>query len=210
RRRRWRRSCASSRGGTVRSPRRGTWKCRILNAIWTMSPGRPARSGPACRSAPHWASAGAMARSSWSRREPGGRHSRPVGQGRRPLLGPGGRGRRRPRGRPRRGGRRGAGRPALRGERFRRATRECLWALAAVEAMLEDGRAERGAIAGDRTALIFVSAAGYGASNRAFIEGTGGGTHFAYTAPAVVPAEAAIEYRLRGPSVLLIGGPRGG
>src|SRR4029453_15078660 len=101
----------------------------------------------------------------------------------------------------------GLGRPALQGERFRRATRECLWALAAVEAMLEDGRAERGAIAGDRTALIFVSAAVYGASNRAFIEGTGGGTHFAYTAPAGVPGEAAIEYRLRGPSVLLIGGP---
>ena len=101
----------------------------------------------------------------------------------------------------------GLGRPALQGERFRRATRECLWALAAVEAMLEDGRAERGAIAGERTALLFVSAAVYGASNRAFIEGTGGGTHFAYTAPAVVPAEAAIEYRLRGPSVLFIGGP---
>ena len=101
----------------------------------------------------------------------------------------------------------GLGRPALQGERFRRATRECLWALAAVEAMLEDGRAEPAAIAGERTALLFVSAAVYGASNRAFIEGTGGGTHFAYTAPAVIPAEAAIEYRLRGPSVLFIGGP---
>jgi len=101
----------------------------------------------------------------------------------------------------------GLGRPQMQGERFRRATRECLWALAAVEAMLEDGRAERAAIAGERTALLFVSAAVYGASNRAFIEGTGGGTHFAYTAPAVVPAEAAIEYQLRGPSVLFIGGP---
>jgi hypothetical protein len=101
----------------------------------------------------------------------------------------------------------GLGRPALTGDRFRRATRECLWALAAVEAMLEDGRAERTAIAGDGTALLFVSAAVYGASNRAFIEGTGGSTHFAYTAPAVVPAEAAIEFGLRGPSVLFIGGP---
>jgi hypothetical protein len=99
------------------------------------------------------------------------------------------------------------GRPPVEGERFRRATRECLWALAAVEAMLEDGRAGRGDIAGEGTALLFVTAAVYGASNRAFIEGTGGGTHFAYTAPAVVPAEAAIEYGLRGSAVLFIGGP---
>jgi Beta-ketoacyl synthase, N-terminal domain len=99
------------------------------------------------------------------------------------------------------------GRPALAGDRFRRSTRESLWALAAVGAMLEDGRADRGEIAGDGTALLFATAAVYGASNRAFIQGTGGGTHFAYTAPAVVSAEAAIEFGLRGPSVLFIGGP---
>ena len=99
------------------------------------------------------------------------------------------------------------GRPVVEGERFRRATRECLWALAAIEAMLEDGRVSRAALAGDRTALLFVTAAVYGASNRAFIERSGGGTHFAYTAPAVVSAEAAIEYGLRGPAALFIGGP---
>jgi Beta-ketoacyl synthase, N-terminal domain len=99
------------------------------------------------------------------------------------------------------------GRPTIEGERFRRATRECLWALAAVEAMLEDGQADRGEIEGDGTALLFATAAVYGASNRAFIEGTGGGTHFAYTAPAVISAEAAIEFGLRGPAVLFIGGP---
>ena len=92
------------------------------------------------------------------------------------------------------------------GERFRRATRECLWALASVQAMLEDDGAAREAIAGDRTALIFVTAAVYAASNRAFIEG-GGGTHFAYTAPAVVPAEVAIEFGLTGASTVFIGGP---
>lgn len=92
------------------------------------------------------------------------------------------------------------------GERFRRATRECLWALASVEAMLEDERVGHRAIAGDRTALIFVTAAVYAASNRAFIEG-GGGTHFAYTAPAVVPAEVAIEFGLTGASTVFIGGP---
>jgi hypothetical protein len=99
------------------------------------------------------------------------------------------------------------GRPTVEGERFRRATRECLWALAAVEIMLEDGAVDRAAIAGDRTALLFVTAAVYGASNRAFIERSGGGTHFAYTAPAVVSAEAAIEYGLHGPATLFIGGP---
>jgi len=99
------------------------------------------------------------------------------------------------------------GRPPVEGERFRRATRECLWALAVVERMLEDGRAEREAIAGEGTALLFVTAAGYAASNRAFIEGSGGGTHFAYTAPAVVPAEVAIEFGVRGPSAIFIGGP---
>jgi len=82
-------------------------------------------------------------------------------------------------------------RPDRPGDRFRRATRECLLALAAVDAMLEDGKAPREAIAGERTALLYVTAAAYGASNRAFIERQGGAMHFAYTAPAVVPAEVA-------------------
>jgi hypothetical protein len=99
------------------------------------------------------------------------------------------------------------GRPERPGDRFRRATRECLLALAAVDAMLEDGKAPRAAIAGERTALLYVTAAAYGASNRAFIERHGGGgTHFAYTAPAVVPAEVAIEFGVTGPYGILIGG----
>jgi len=74
--------------------------------------------------------------------------------------------------------------------------------------MLEDGEAAREAIEGDGTALVFVTAAVYAASNRAFVEGGGGrGTHFAYTAPAVVPAEVAIEFGLTGPSTVFIGGP---
>jgi hypothetical protein len=97
--------------------------------------------------------------------------------------------------------------PFLAGERFRRATRDCRWALASVTAMLEDGAAGPEAITGERTALVYVTAAAYGASNRAFIEGGRGGTHFAYTAPAVVPAETAIEFGLSGPSAVFIGGP---
>ena len=79
------------------------------------------------------------------------------------------------------------GRPMPRDDRLRRATRECLLALAAVEAMLEDGKAGREAISGERTALLYATAAGYAPSNRGFMEGSGSGIHFAYTAPAVVP-----------------------
>jgi len=104
------------------------------------------------------------------------------------------------------------GRPAYAGDRFRRATRECLLGIAAVDAMLEDarpdgGRSAREAIAGERTALLYVTAGAYVPSNRLFIERAGGGTHFAYTAPAVVPAEVAIEFHLGGPSAIFIGGP---
>ncbi len=107
------------------------------------------------------------------------------------------------------GGRRvlSLGRPERDGERFRRATREGLLALAAVEAALEDGDARRQAIAGDRTALIYVTAAAYAASNRRFIEGRGGSIRFAETAPAVVPAEVAIELGLAGPYAIFLGGP---
>src|SRR5262245_33025667 len=98
------------------------------------------------------------------------------------------------------------GRPAPRETRSRRATRECLLALAAVDAMLEDGEASRDAIAGERTALLYSTAACYAASNRSFIEG-GGGIHFAYTAPAVVPAEVAIEFGVTGPYAIFLGGP---
>ncbi|HEX5814821.1 MAG TPA: hypothetical protein VF010_05800 [Methylomirabilota bacterium] len=66
-------------------------------------------------------------------------------------------------------------RPALDGERFRRATRECLLGVAAVEAMLAEGELTRDAIRGADTALLYVTAAAYGASNRLFI-GAGGGS----------------------------------
>jgi hypothetical protein len=92
-------------------------------------------------------------------------------------------------------------------ERHRRATRDCLLALAAVGAMLEDGNAGRDAIGGERTGLIYVTAAAYGASNRGFIERSGGGIHFAYTAPSGVPAEVAIEFGVTGPYAIFIGGP---
>lgn len=98
-------------------------------------------------------------------------------------------------------------RPRLNGERFRRATRECLLGVAAVEAMLQDAGLERESIRGNGTALVFVTAAAYGASNVEWLAGNGGTLHFPYTAPSVLPGEVAIEYGVRGPYVILIGGP---
>lgn len=97
-------------------------------------------------------------------------------------------------------------RPEVTGDRFRRATRECLLAVAAVAAVLREARLEADDVAGARTGLVYVTAGAYGASNRSFIEGGGGTLHFPYTAPSVVPAEVTIEYSLRGPYVIVIGG----
>ena len=97
-------------------------------------------------------------------------------------------------------------RPLLAGERFRRATRECLLGVAAVEQMLSEAGLDREAIAGSRTALLFVTAAAYGASNVEFIAGRAGTLHFPYTAPSTLSAEVAIEFGLTGAYVILIGG----
>lgn len=101
-----------------------------------------------------------------------------------------------------------AGRPALEGDRFRRATRECLLGVAAVEATLREAACPRATLAGDRTGLLYATASGYAAPNRAFIEGTGATTlHFPYTAPSAVPAEVAIEFGITGPYAIFLGGP---
>jgi hypothetical protein len=99
------------------------------------------------------------------------------------------------------------GRPALDPERFRRSRRECLLGVAAVSAMLEDAGVGPGAIAGERTALLFATAAAYAASNREFIEARGRGVYFPYTAVAALPAEVAIEFGVTGPYEILVGGP---
>jgi 3-oxoacyl-(acyl-carrier-protein) synthase len=101
--------------------------------------------------------------------------------------------------------------PGMDGERFRRATRECVLGVAAVHAMLRQAGLHPVDIAGEGTALIYVTAAAYGASNRAFIEAAStregaGALHFPYTAPSAVAAEVAIEFGLTGPYIILIGG----
>lgn len=96
--------------------------------------------------------------------------------------------------------------PVLDGERFRRATRECRLGVAAVDAALRQANLAREAVGGGDTALVYVTAAAYGAANRGFIEASGGTLHFPYTAPSAVPAEVAIEFGLCGAYVILIGG----
>jgi hypothetical protein len=96
-------------------------------------------------------------------------------------------------------------RPRPAGERFRRATRECLLGVAAVEAMLREGGLDRRLLRGPETALVFVTAAAYGASNVQFVAAAAP-LHFPYTAPSTLPAEVAIEFELTGAYVILIGG----
>ncbi len=50
-------------------------------------------------------------------------------------------------------------RPVLEGERFRRATRECLLGVAAVDALLRESNIARDMIRGSATALIYVTGA---------------------------------------------------
>ncbi len=100
-----------------------------------------------------------------------------------------------------------AGRPVLAGDRFRRATRECLLGVAAVEEALQESGVPRALLVGSRTALLYATASAYGAANRAFIEGAGSTTlHFPYTAPSAVPAEVAIEFGITGPYAIFLGG----
>ncbi len=97
--------------------------------------------------------------------------------------------------------------PVLDGDRFRRASRECLLAVAAAKAAVADAGLAEAALAGPRTGILYVSATGYAAANRAFLEDEASTTlHFPYTSPSAVPGEVTIELGIRGPYVNLMGG----
>jgi hypothetical protein len=97
--------------------------------------------------------------------------------------------------------------PVLSGDRFRRATRECLLAVSAAKAAVADAGLEEAELAGPRTGILYVSATGYAAANRAFLEDETSTTlHFPYTSPSAVPGEVTIELGIRGPYVNLMGG----
>jgi hypothetical protein len=71
--------------------------------------------------------------------------------------------------------------------------------------MLREGGLDRQLLRGSGTALVFVTAAAYGASNVQFLAAGPGPLHFPYTAPSALPAEVAIEFGLTGAYVILIG-----
>ncbi|MGH7359797.1 MAG: beta-ketoacyl synthase N-terminal-like domain-containing protein, partial [Candidatus Rokuibacteriota bacterium] len=97
--------------------------------------------------------------------------------------------------------------PALGGDRFRRATRECVLAVAAAKAAVADAGLSEAEISGPGTGILYVSATGYAAANRAFLEDETSTTlHFPYTSPSAVPGEVTIELGVRGPYVNLMGG----
>ena len=115
-------------------------------------------------------------------------------------------------------------RPELEGERFRRATRECLLGVAVVDTLLREHHIARDTVRGSATALIYVTGGAYGASNHAWVaadtarpaepddrsverrRSVSGTLHFPYTAPSVMSGEVAIEFGLTGPYGILIGG----
>ena len=97
--------------------------------------------------------------------------------------------------------------PVLGGDRFRRATRECVLAVAAAKAAVADAGLSEAQISGPGTGILYVSATGYAAANRTFLEDETSTTlHFPYTSPSAVPGEVTIELGVRGPYVNLMGG----
>ena len=97
-------------------------------------------------------------------------------------------------------------RPPLEGERFRRATRECLLGVAAVERMLDEPAVDREAIAGERTALLFVTAARVRRLEPRVHRGAGGEHALPVHGASALSAEVAIEFGLTGAYGILIGG----
>jgi hypothetical protein len=101
--------------------------------------------------------------------------------------------------------------PASTPERLRRATRECVLAVAAVEQALATSRLTRRDLAGPRTALIYASASAYAAANWAFLSGDSEqAVYFPYTAPSAVPGEVTIQFGLVGPFLTFLSGANAG
>ena len=101
--------------------------------------------------------------------------------------------------------------PELASERLRRATRECLLGVAAVQAALDHSCLAPHEVAGARTALVYASASSYAAANWTFVTSeTENALHFPYTAPSAVPAEVTIQFGITGPYLTLLSGANAG
>lgn len=93
--------------------------------------------------------------------------------------------------------------------RLRRATRECVLAVNAVENALANSSITHDELAGPRTALVYASASSYAAANWAFLNDDQG-AYFPYTAPSAVPGEVTIQFAISGPYLSLLSGANAG
>ncbi len=101
--------------------------------------------------------------------------------------------------------------PVREDDRLRRATRECVLAVAAVEQALANSAMTRDDLEGPRTALIYASASAYASANWSFLTpDQGTAMYFPYTAPSAVPGEVTIQYGITGPYLSFLSGANAG
>jgi hypothetical protein len=101
--------------------------------------------------------------------------------------------------------------PACSDDRLRRATRECVLAVAAVEQALANAMMKHSDLMGPRIALVYASAAAYAATNWAFLTGDKeNALYFPYTAPSAVPGEVTIQFGITGPYLSFLSGANAG
>ena len=86
--------------------------------------------------------------------------------------------------------------PSLPGDRFRRATRECLLGAEVMKTALAEAGQVAPGVADERIGIVYASASGYAAANRAFLEDESSTTlHFPYTAPSAATLATRREAR---------------
>jgi hypothetical protein len=101
--------------------------------------------------------------------------------------------------------------PACTVERLRRATRECVLAVTAVEQAVGRSPITASDLMGPRTALVYTSASAYAAANWAFLrEDKEQALYFPYTAPSAVPGEVTIQFGITGPYLSFLSGANAG
>lgn len=96
-------------------------------------------------------------------------------------------------------------------DRLRRATRECLLAIAAVETALRHSPWSAADLAGQRTALVYASASSYISANWSFLHADASSVvYFPYTAPSAVPGEVSMYFNITGPYLSFLSGANAG
>ena len=96
-------------------------------------------------------------------------------------------------------------------ERVRRATRECVLAIQAVERAIDQSSLSAPDLAGQRTALVYASASSYIAANWEFLHAdTSSVMYFPYTAPSAVPGEVGMRFHITGPYLSFLSGANAG